>query len=73
MSPDSFVKRVNSLASSKTPFFFLIDFEKKEPLVFSLEEAFEQQILFNVGGYSNYVQPSVSKKSYRINAKTFFC
>ena len=69
MSSDSFVKKVNSLASSKTPFFFLIDFEKKEPLVFSLEEAFEQQILFNVGGYSNYVQPSVSKKSYRLTPK----
>ena len=69
MSPDSFVKRVNSLTSSKTPFFFLIDFEKKEPLVFLLEEAFEQQILFNVGGYSNYVQPSVSKKSYRLTPK----
>ena len=69
MSSDSFIKKVNSLASSKTPFFFLIDFEKKEPLVFSLEEAFEQQILFNVGGYSNYVPPSVSKNSYRITPK----
>ena len=43
MSSDSFVNKVNSLASSKTPFFFLIDFEKKEPLVFSLEEAFENR------------------------------
>ena len=70
MSLDSFVKKVNSLASSKTPFFFLIDFEKKEPQIFSSEEAFEQQILFNVGGYSNYVQPPVSKNSYRITPKS---
>ena len=70
MSSDSFVNKVNSLASSKTPFFFLIDFEKKEPQIFSLEEAFDEQILFNVGGYSNYVQPSVSKNSYRITPKS---
>ena len=70
MSSDSFVNKVNSLASSKTPFFFLIDFEKKEPQIFSLEEAFDEQILFNVGGYSNYVQPLVSKNSYRITPKS---
>ena len=33
MSPKSFVEQVNQLAVAAKPFFFLIDFEKKKPLI----------------------------------------
>ena len=69
MSSDLFIKKVNSLASSKSPFFFLIDFEKNKPLVFSSEEAFEGQILYNVNGCSNYDQPLIDKKTHCITPK----
>ena len=68
-----FISRVNRFATAAKPFFFLIDFEKKKPLVFSSQEAFEQNILFDINGYKNYtsVPAAVSPVKVKIDAVAF--
>lgn len=53
MTKTQFFDRVNHWAKQKTPFLFLVDFEKKTPLVFSFEEAEEQGIFFDIKGQTN--------------------
>lgn len=65
MSLLSFIEKVNQLASRKEAFFFLIDFEKKKPMVFSPQEANEKGIYFAVNGHTNYAavtQPNLASK-----------
>ena len=65
MSLLSFIDNVNQLASRKEAFFFLIDFEKKKPMVFSPQEANEKGIYFAVNGQTNYAaatQPNLASK-----------
>ena len=57
MSSTPFIEKVNQLAVAGTPFFFMIDFEKKKPLVYALDEAAEENILFDVRGFRNYILP----------------
>ncbi len=54
MHQANFIDRVNALAVQKSPFFFLIDFEKKKPLVLSPQEAKAQGLLFDVNGNKNF-------------------
>jgi len=42
-----FVARTNELARNAVPFFFLVDFEKKFPLVWTMEEVMESSIQFS--------------------------
>jgi len=59
---EKFKERVSSYASSGTPFLFIIDYECQEPVLFSLEEAEEQGILFSINGHSNIDPKKVSKE-----------
>lgn len=72
---NSFVEKVNFLAKLKIPFFFLIDFEGNNPIVYTLKEATKNNIFFNVNGVSNAINKrgsipdikvvkSISKRHY---------
>lgn len=50
---ESFITRANRLGSNRVPFFFLIDFELKEPVICPLSQAAAHQIYYNVRGVSN--------------------
>ena len=48
-----FEKKVTDFLHEKKPFLFIVDFNKSEKLVFSFEEAAEQNIYFNIKGKGN--------------------
>ncbi len=51
-----FVERVNQLASTAVPFFFLIDFEKEKPRLFTIPEAKIAGIKYDLRGRRNFDQ-----------------
>ena len=67
MTTIDFINRVNYFSSSNQPFFFLIDFEKKKPVVYSLEEAKEQGVLFAIKDTSNVEQEAVHECNLNLN------
>jgi len=42
----SFIKQANAFSSARKPFFFLIDFEQKQPVLLPLAECSSHQIFF---------------------------
>jgi para-aminobenzoate synthetase component I len=46
-------EHMNSWAEAGIPFLFIIDFELKKPLIFSLGEIDPQRLLFNINGVTN--------------------
>ncbi len=50
----TFIKQFNDAVAQSMPFVFLIDFEGKKPLIFSLDEAKEKGLWFKTPLYSNY-------------------
>tara|TARA_R110001592_G_scaffold45506_1_gene145514 strand:- start:3297 stop:4271 length:975 start_codon:yes stop_codon:yes gene_type:complete len=48
-----FEKKVTDFLHEKKPFLFIVDFNKSEKLVYSFEEAAEQNIYFNIKGKGN--------------------
>ena len=66
MSAAPFIEKVNQLALAEMPFFFMIDFEKKKPLVYSFEEAAKENILFDVRGFRNYSLPKPKSIAHQI-------
>ena len=60
MTHQAFVNKINDFTKKNIPFLFLVDFEKKNPIVFALDEAEKQGFLFSVKGITN----SVSKEEF---------
>ena len=48
-----FIKQANHYGKQRTPFFFLIDFEKEKPLICPLENSAQQGIYFDILGKRN--------------------
>jgi para-aminobenzoate synthetase component 1 len=48
-----FVEQLNEWGSSKTPFLFLIDFEKEKPLAWRADQINSDELLFDINGYTN--------------------
>jgi len=46
--------QINKYAEAKTPFLFIIDFDKKKPIVIPLDKVNPEEILFDINGFSNY-------------------
>lgn len=63
MNTAEFASQINSLASSSTPFLFLIDFEMKKPFVCRLDEAAAEDVYFNIKGRTNYIPQGRSEPS----------
>lgn len=63
-----FAQKLNAFGSSKTPFFFAIDFEQNHPIVFPLN-ALPQNILYDIDGKTNASFFTCKKPA--INVKTW--
>ena len=48
-----FIQQANQFGETKTPFFFLIDFEQQKPILCPLNETAEQGIFVQFPDYSN--------------------
>ncbi|MFC2129651.1 aminodeoxychorismate synthase component I [Bacteroidota bacterium] len=57
---DSFISQCNNWAEKGTPFFFLVDFECKKPVIIRMDEAAAHGIFFNVNGIENSVDEGPS-------------
>jgi len=47
------ISKINSLTQDQCPFFLLVDFEMKKPLVIPLHEADPEKLMLDFGSYSN--------------------
>ncbi|MDG2396319.1 MAG: aminodeoxychorismate synthase component I [Flavobacteriaceae bacterium] len=54
MDSKYFIKKVNKLSSNSEEFFFMIDYEKLNPIVLSKDEFASNQILFKIDEKRNY-------------------
>lgn len=72
MSIQSFIERANDLASKTNPFLFVIDFEQKKPLIYTPEEAKNQNVFFDIAGSKNFEYFSQIRKKFEITTKNNF-
>ncbi len=54
MTITEFISQANAYGYSKTPFFFLLDFELKKPFICCLDMAHEKAIRYDVRGEKNF-------------------
>ncbi|RKR70615.1 aminodeoxychorismate synthase subunit I [Otariodibacter oris] len=62
MSMLNFIQTANQLGATKTPFFFLIDFEQNKPLIYPLTTLEQHKIWFKFPDKSNAIEQSIAKK-----------
>ena len=62
MQIDNFKNKINKLSSKGVPFLFLIDFEMKNPHVFTLEETIKNNIFYNIKGFTNFPEKLIKKR-----------
>ncbi len=48
-----FTEKLNEWGKTKTPFFFLVDYQFQKPLTWKLDEVDPDEILFNLNGFTN--------------------
>jgi para-aminobenzoate synthetase component I len=56
-SRQSWWKEMNGLGAAGTPFIFLLDFELKRPYVRALSQVQSEELVFAVGGQTNFIPP----------------
>lgn len=61
----TFIQQANVYGEQRCPFFFLIDFEQKSPVICTLEQASELGIFFDIQGVRNIkISPSNDKVQF---------
>ena len=55
MRIEEFSETLNRLGGERVPFLFLIDFEMKKPVIITLDNVNENEILFDIQGFTNAV------------------
>ncbi len=64
--------RLNELGKQKTPFFFLIDFEKKKPFVCELDQLAKENIYLKTKDFSNFIPQKIQiENDFKIQAVSF--
>lgn len=58
---NQFISALNEWGAWRTPFLFLIDFERKRPLAFRLDEVNPNELLYFLNGVSNH-QPVLNQR-----------
>jgi len=53
MQVDDFVQQLNTWGQHKVPFLFLIDFEWKKPMAWTMAQVHPDEMLFSINGFSN--------------------
>ena len=61
MQSDAVIRKMNDFGLSGTPFLFMIDFEMKRPVVYSLAELHEHQIFYQINGKGNREMPKMQR------------
>ena len=56
------VQTLNELGKTRTPFLFVIDFERERPWISPLSEVDPEEVLFDINGISNVLQKSIPEK-----------
>lgn len=60
---------MNELGKGRIPFFFIIDFEMKKPLVIPVDEINPEEICYSINGVQNYSSSTpITKKSYKFES-----
>lgn len=49
-----FIIQVNRLAKERIPFFFLVDFEKQNPLIIAANEVNHRELMYDINGHRNF-------------------
>lgn len=65
----SFIQSANLFGSQKKPFFFLIDFELKKPIIFPLDEN-QENIYFDILGTKNTENVAPIHKAFELNSES---
>ncbi len=66
---NAFIAQANQFGKQRQPFFFLVDFEQKKPLILPLEKMEKQGLFFDLQGKTNYPTEKVrSKKALNLTA-----
>ena len=65
----SFIQSANLFGSQKKPFFFLIDFEFKKPIIFPLDEN-QENIYFDILGTKNTENVAPIHKAFELNSES---
>ncbi len=47
------INQMNTCGKERTPFFFMVDFEMKSPVVITYDKLFPKNLLFDIDGFSN--------------------
>jgi len=74
---ETFRKKMNKLGQEHIPFLFIIDFDIKKPEILSLDETIENNVLFDIEGFSNakpknfVEQKEVYLKKYPVPFETY--
>ncbi|EGY34867.1 para-aminobenzoate synthase, component I, putative [Aggregatibacter actinomycetemcomitans serotype e str. SC1083] len=64
-----FIQQANQFGKTKTPFFFLIDFEQQKPILCSLNETAEQGIFVQFPGYTNVNWQEAPSEAFCLHKK----
>lgn len=62
------ISQINELGKARKPFFFMIDFEMKKPIVYPLDEL-PNRIQYDLNGKSNHVEFDEDESSFRFEPK----
>ncbi len=62
-----YVAKINHYGSERRPFFFMIDFELKKPVVFPIDEL-PDNILFDINGNSNHPKADINDQKFRFDS-----
>lgn len=75
MNKVAFQIKLSDYLVNNVPFIFMIDFEEKSPFICKLEEATENDILFDIKGFSNFTSKNIENEAsltaYPIDEQTF--
>jgi len=58
-------QQINMYGRKRKPFLFIIDYEKKQPVLLSPDEINPQEILYDLNGVKNFENPSVVSKNFQ--------
>jgi para-aminobenzoate synthetase component 1 len=57
MSISEFTEVLNEWGRDNVPFLFVVDFEMKKPLVFRLSDVNQNELLYDINGFTNVTRP----------------
>jgi para-aminobenzoate synthetase component I len=66
MQVEDFTKQLNTWGQHKVPFLFLIDFELKKPMAWTLDQINDDEILYSLNGFSNAPLKKQTKRGIQL-------